>query len=804
MPALKYDGNIDIATGRSRHESNWKNKQILWSELVKKVSKTHRTAETYDEYINSSKDRQDEIKDVGGFVGAYLANGKRKKGSAVHRQLITLDIDFCRSDVWEDFTLMYDNAAAIYSTHKHTKTAPRYRLLIPLSREVFADEYIAIARKIAGNLGIENFDNTTFQPERLMYWPSTAADADYYTDVQDGVWLDADEVLSSYRNWRDASEWPVSERYSKLISREIKKQGDPLEKPGIIGAFCRTYTIDEVIGKYLTDVYEVCDVPNRYSYKEGSTSAGLIVYEDKYAFSHHGTDPISGKLCNAFDLVRLHLFGLKDEEVTNGTPGNKLPSFTAMQDFCVKDPAVKKIIAAERIESATNDFIDIDTGGNGKADKEWLSQMEVDRKGKFYSTINNIVLVLNNDEHLKGTFAFNMFEQREIALRNLPWRKLKTGKYLTDKDDAAIRHYFENVYGITGIQKIRDGLDIVLMANSFHPVRDYLSILQWDGEERIETLLIDYLGAEDNDYVRTVTRKTLIAAVARVFEPGIKFDNALTLIGRQGLKKSTLVAKLGGEWFSDSFTTVQGKEAFEQIQGVWLMEMAELAGLKKAETEVIKHFISKCEDRYRVAYGRRLENFPRQCVFIATSNIKNPLQDTTGNRRWWPVECGGTEAEKDPFDINSKERNQIWAEAFRYYKLGESIYLDKEIEDLAVKNQFEATEHDDRTEIVRKYLDTLLPENWEGMNIYERREFIQGGDLIAKGIIQRQRVCVMEIWCEVIGGSLKDFNKRVARELHDLMRGLKGWESYKSKTDFKNYGTQRAYFRLTAIVEKLP
>jgi putative DNA primase/helicase len=169
MLKIHHDATIEIATGRSRHEKNWKNKELLWSDLVTKLSVTHRTPESHSEYLSSKRNRQDEIKDVGGFVGGYLTGGRRKAGSVMHRQLITLDIDAGKPGIWDDFTLMYDCAAVIYSTHKHSAETPRIRLIIPLDRPVMPDEYVAIGRRIAGEMGIEMFDNTGFQPERLMY-----------------------------------------------------------------------------------------------------------------------------------------------------------------------------------------------------------------------------------------------------------------------------------------------------------------------------------------------------------------------------------------------------------------------------------------------------------------------------------------------------------------------------------------------------------------------------------------------------------------------------------------------------------
>jgi putative DNA primase/helicase len=794
---IQHDGTVEIATGRSRRETSWKNKELQWSVLLDKLSTTHRTAETHAEYLSSKKTRQDEIKDIGGFVGGYLTSGRRKAGSVLHRQLITLDIDFAPAGIWDDFTLLYGNAAVQYSTHKHAPDSPRLRLILPLDRQVMPDEYVAISRRIAGNLGIEYFDHTTFQPERLMYWPSTSKDGIYAFECQDGPWLNADEVLATYTDWRDSSEWPVSERSYNLVQRAIKKQGDPLEKPGIVGAFCRTYNIHEAIETYLSDVYESCDTENRYTYKEGSTAAGLITYDDKFAYSHHGTDPVSGKLCNAFDLVRLHLFGLKDEDAREDTPINKMPSYTSMTEHATKDAKVRKNVISERLEDAKCDFENIEEPQEEDND-DWQAELDVDKKGKCYSTVNNVIIILTKDPSIKGRIAFNSFEHREIALKNLPWRKITPEtKYLTDKDDAGIRHYVESIYGITGVQKIKDAIDIVLLKNSFHPVRDYLTSLKWDGEERVDSLLIDYLGAEDSDYVRAVTRKTLAAAVTRIFQPGAKFDYVLTMVGKEGKGKSTLFDKLGKSWFSDSFIGVQGKEAFEQLQGTWIVEMAELSAIKKAEIEAVKHFISKREDRYRVAFGRRVENFPRQCIFIGTTNNQDFLRGATGNRRFWPVAVLEQAPTKDVFkDLTDYEINQVWAEAIHLYRQGEELYLNKELEEIAFEKQENHTEQDERAGMILKYLDTSLPTNWDNMGPYERRSYLFNEDEIRPaGTVKRDRVCAAEIWCEVFAGKQAEMTSHNTRFIHEVMRKVGGWIEYKSRTMFKLYGNQRAYFR---------
>lgn len=795
---------FDIAIGRNRKETSWKNKEWTWSELVEKLSTTHRTAETQTEYLAAKKPRQDEIKDIGGFVGGYLTTGRRKAGNVLHRQLITLDADYGNAEFWDDLQLLYSNCAVIYSTHKHTADKPRLRLIMLLDRPVRPDEYEAIARKIAGVIDIELFDPTTFQPERLMYWPSTSKDAAYVFEAQDGPPLCADEILESYRDWKDSSEWPVSSRVDKILQRSIQKQGDPLEKPGVIGAYCRTYTIQEVLEGQLADVYDSCSIEGRYSYKEGSTAAGLVVYDDKYAFSHHGTDPTSGKLCNAFDLVRIHKFGLRDEDVIAGTPGNKLPSYVAMIEFATKDKKVIVKLNTEKLDNARAEFADLGAVEETDAEPEnsdWTGKLEIDVKGRNKNTIDNCLLIFANDSYFKGRVAYDDFEKCEVALRDLPWRKIdKLNRRLIDSDDANIRHYLEKNYSINSAVKVKDGLDITVRKNSIHPVRDYLNSVVWDNIERVDTLFIVYLGAENTPYIRAVTRKALVAAVARIFKPGVKFDEVLTLIGEQGIGKSTILKKLGGLWFSDSFNfhMLKSKEAPEQLQGVWLVEIGELAGFKKADVESAKSFISKVEDRYRVAFGKRTNSFPRQCIFFGSTNNRDFLQDQTGNRRFWPVDTLIQPPTKNVFkDLNSVEVGQIWAEAVALYKKGEDLHLPKELEEIASKVQAAHCEVDPKAGIIEEYLNKLLPDNWDELDIYGRRAFLQGDELGQKGTVERKKVCVAEICCEALGAYHKDITSVNTKPIHAIMRNMPGWGEAKSKGyKFKLYGNQKAYFRI--------
>lgn len=282
---------MQIAVANSRKDKLLRNIEISWQELLNKVSSTQRTCESVSEYRNLPKVEQDNIKDVGGFVGGRLREGRRKSGFVEYRSMLTLDMDHPDSSVWEDITLFFDFTCCIYSTHRHTAGNPRYRLIIPLSRKVSPDEYTAVARMVASDIGMEKFDDTTYEPARLMYWPSTSRDGEFVFEKQDGVLLDPDKVLSRYDNWHDSSKWPVSLNQPGIVKSSALKQADPLEKKGLIGAFCRSYSIREAIGRFLKDVYRPSLVEGRFDYIPADSTAGLIIYDDKFAFSHHATDP---------------------------------------------------------------------------------------------------------------------------------------------------------------------------------------------------------------------------------------------------------------------------------------------------------------------------------------------------------------------------------------------------------------------------------------------------------------------------------------------------------------------------------
>ncbi|WP_338557563.1 virulence-associated E family protein [Paraclostridium sordellii] len=805
---MKHDKLINIAIGRSRKEINYANKSIRYLDFINNYLKdTKYTKENYKEYINFSKDIQDNIKDVGGFVGGFLKDGKRRKDTVINRSLVTLDADFAYENMIEDIEKNCDFAMCIYTTHKHTKENPRFRIVIPLSYEVDPIEYEAIARKLAFNIGIDYFDDTTYSPSRLMYFPSTSKDGEYVFKIIDKTWLNPKDILNSYENYKDESLWPVS---SRIKSKDINYNSNtPKENPrlkeGIIGAFCRVYNVFDVIEKYLSNIYKKGDSDYRYTYINGSSSNGLIIYENgDFAYSHHSTDVCLDKLCNSFDLLRLHKFSNLDEKVSEDTPINKLPSYINMIEFISKDEKVILELGNSKLKQAKEDFKDLYNLNEDNNENIWITKLEVDKKGMYKASNKNIVTILENDINLKGKIAYNLFSNRTMVKSDLPWRSVSDkvrGDIWQDSDDANLRVYIDITYGIVAPYKINDGLAIIEKKNKYHPIIDYLNSNTWDKTSRVDTLMIDYLGAEDCEYTRSITRKMLVAAVSRVFNPGIKFDYMLVLVGRQGIGKSYIINLLGREWYSDSLNTVYGKEAYEQLQNAWILEMAELSATKKADAEAIKHFISKTEDSYRQAYGRRVDTFKRQCVFFGTTNENEFLKDRTGNRRYWPLMVGVNKPLKNLFkDLNKNEINQIWAEALYLYKCGEKLILEGDVEREANLKQEQHLESNSKEGMIREFLNMKLPKSWDKMDVFERRIYIGEGDgLREEGCIIRDKVCSAEIWVELFGGDMKMFYKGNAREINDILRKIDGWSALKNgagKLRFgKIYGVQRAFIR---------
>lgn len=772
----------------------------MWSELCEKLRTPSRSMETLAEYLTLPKSKQDELKDVGGFVGGTL-NGNRRKADAVSgRDLVTLDLDNIQPGMTESILRMIGGQSfgyCVYSTRKHCEAAPRLRILIPLNRTCSADEYEPLARKLAEFIGMEMCDPTTFEASRLMYWPSCSSDSSYIFDYADKPFIDVDGTLALYSDWRNVSEWKGVT--VPKIPRGTK-QADPTEKSGIVGAFCKTYDIYRVIYEMIPDVYTPCGTDGRFTYSGGSTTGGAVVYNDgQFLYSHHATDPAGGKLCNAFDLVRLHKFGSMDDDAKPETPTNKLPSYVEMCRFASSDKAVAALLNTERYQQAVESF---GAAPSGEI-KNWISLLEVSATtGGTAKTTDNVLIILENDPLLKNRIVYEEFSNRVYALCDLPWDSSQEPRIWTDNDDAGLRHYLEKVYRITGEKRILDAFSLSCHKHSYNAVKDYLNSLpEWDGVHRLDTLFIDYLGADDNEYTRAATRKSITAAVARVMAPGVKYDTMPILTGPQGIGKSTLLRLLGGRWFSDSLSTFEGKEACEMLQGVWINEVGELNGLNRAETNAVKQFLSKVEDIFREPYGRRTSVYPRCCVFFGTTNEAEFLRDKTGNRRFWPIDCGVKEPTKSVFKELPQEVPQIWAEALVAWRLGESLYLMGNALKIAESAQEEHSEQNSKEGVIREFIEREVLPDWEKRSIAQRKMYWQldfQKDNVQK--VPRNKVCAAEIWCECFGGDMRTMKRTDSIEINSILQRIPGWDKSNSPIRIgAEYGVQKGFVRSKSL-----
>ena len=804
---MNNDRKIIISVGNNRRDLNWKQTALTVSELYERLRNPVRSTELFADYMKMKKAQQDTLKDVGGFVGGSLSSPRRKSNNMTGRDVITLDFDNIPGWQTEAIVTKVEELGCsycIYSTRKHTASAPRLRVVIPFDRTVTPDEYEPCARRIASQIGISMADPTTFEVCRLMYWPSCSADSEYVYKTKDAPFISADFLLSTYTDWHDYMSWPQvpnAVSYAKLAM----KQGDPLEKPGIVGAFCRTYDVVTAMDAFLPNIYDAVDNDEgRYTYLGGSTTGGAVIYDDaKFLYSHHATDPCGGRLVNAFDLIRLHRFGDKDDNAAPDTPVVKLPSYKAMCDTALKDKAVVGTLNREQHEAAVKDFEGFtDTTPQTGEPLDWAEKLQRNQNGAVKGTIDNILIILDGDPALKGKFALNLFANRGEVLGALPWQKDTKRRLWSDTDSNGLYWYLERMWGITQRGNIDSALDIHAATHAFNEVQDYINGLTWDGVPRLDTLLIDYLGAKDTAYNRAVCRKSFTGAIARAMTPGCKYDTMLILAGPQGIGKSTLLDKMSRGWFNDSIRTFEGKEASELLQGVWLVEVAELDAFRRTDIARIKQFLSLKADRYRAAYGRHVKELPRCCVFFGTCNEMEFLQDTTGNRRFWPVDVGEETATKSVFrDLPDETINQLWAEAKMRWQTGEKLYLTGALDAEAKIKQEEHREASVREGLIMEFAERQVPADWAKWSLDRRRDFWAGAARTQEGatleLVDRDRITAIEVWCELFNGSMRDMKPADTREINGVLGMMKGWKRNGNPLRFGPYNLQRGFVRKT-------
>lgn len=396
-------------------------------------------------------------------------------------------------------------------------------------------------------------------------------------------------------------------------------------------------------------------------------------------------------------------------------------------------------------------------------------------KGITCQTINNCMVVLQRDPLLKGAIRKNELSGKIDVVGDLGWNR--TSSSLTDTDVYQIQWYLEKNYGLKHDRNINKAMNIVANENKYHPIREYLEHLRWDGQSRISSLLPKYLGADKNTYTKEIMRLLMLAAIHRIYEPGCKFEIMVCLVGGQGAGKSTFFRFLAihDEWFSDDLKRMDDENVYRKLQGHWIIEMSEMMATVNAKSiEDIKSFLSRQKETYKIPYETHPEDKPRQCVFVGTSNSMDFLPlDRTGNRRFAPVLVHPERVEKHILENETEAREyfqQAWAEAMELYRNGiQELKLSKETEEYLKELQKEFMPEDAKVGIIQIWLDELS-ENY---------------------------VCSMMIYKEAFSHEFDTPKDWELKEINKVMNhSIVGWEKVSSHR-FPKYGTQRGWKRVT-------
>lgn len=767
-------------------DAHWRNDTVTWDEILGWIANPARRKECGN-YILATLERTEKV-----HAGATepCTDIHRDNRSVSRRSpVLALDIDAPDDgfDVVVEVTLS-DHTYAMHTTHSSTPAEPRYRLLVPTDRDMAPDEYVAATEAMAARLGKEQFDSGSFQAARFMYKPACKKPEWYESWVNEGEPVSVDELLAEYD--RDLSDLPMP--------KPGKNKRDPFAIAGPIGAFNRVYeNLDELIEAYDLPYEKIAD--DRYSLRGTSSEAGFgpVSGAAGLFYSHHAGDPAYGVTCSAFDLVRLHWFGTEDESAKDGTPINKLPSYEAMLDQATRDPKVVEEMFGQQIQ---NDFASVeDEDAEDHSDPEdvtWRSQFRLTRQGKFMDVVQNWDLILANDP-VFGMLYFNMLTMSpEVSGDRLPWRRVTPlDRVFNSLDHAELRMYIERTYHFRpSKEQVQDFVSVAAGKIRVSPVKDYLDSLEWDGVERVETCLP---GAADSRYNRLVARKVLAAAVARVYEPGLKWDHTLVLHGSQGVGKTTWIERMAHvgvpERRSYQYTLgrIDSKDTLLAMHTSWIVVADEGHSLRKADNDALKEFITRTADIFRMPYERDTVLHPRQCVIWSTTNDDTFLRRQEGNRRFLMVRC------LERFDIDAMTPayvDQLWAEAVHMYKNGERLYLTDEESRLAELERDPFLEEDANAGLIHEYLETLVPMDWWSKSPDGRVQWLndraQGFE--AEGDCRIERTCTRQLWREAL-------NQTIAPRQSDLL-GLAasikslGWVSTGTHR-IPGYGPQTVYVR---------
>ena len=784
-----------IATADSRLSRRWKSGQTTWGRLTDKLRIPHKLNVTAAAYRAASVDERHALKDCGGWVAGQSVSGSRKKSDITGSRILRLDMDAAPVEWHEVVRAALEGLVwAAHTTASHTPEKPRVRVLVPVSRDLTADEYEYLARSLAERIGAEYWpDATTWRRNQMVFWPTVTSGGEFLFAEGTGKVFDVDAYLAGRPDWEDISTWPMSEEGARRPGTEAE---DPREKRGWVGAWCRTYDLHQAIDELLPGIYTRGDTPDRYSFASGSTRNGLVVYgEGRWAYSYHSiSDPAAGQLLNSWDLVRIHLYGHLDEAFV-GPPGStKAPSSRMMLKLAEEDSAVKELVARERIADAAEFGV---VEGDAPVDSvKMLTRMTLAADTYPEKTHGNLCLILRYDPRFSGVVRFNIMtgavestgkwpDIEKLAETKPSKRKSNT---LTDAQSSRLRCALEKVYRrdwtSTGIY---EAVTDVAEDAAYDPLLQELDATAWDGVKRLDMWLSDYCGAEDSEYTRQVSRKFLVQAVSRARIPGVQADHMLLLHGIQGAKKTSLCRALAlrDEFFAELVKGTSAKEAEETAAGVWIVEMGEMDWSTNSDAATLKSFVSRRDERHRHPHEKWAETTFRRCVIIGTANKKEILKDSTGNRRFWSIDV--SDAGLDLDGLRGVVR-QLYAEADVLRIAGEHMWLEGEAAAAAVIVQEAHRQVDEWEVLIANWLDKPVSED-----VYDRY-----GDYVPTAAPERPRtrVCIQEILTDCLGVKPAQQTREIRYRVGGCLRTVVGWEQAKSTLLFgKRFGMQKGWVK---------
>lgn len=776
-----HDNHVfDVTTAPKRDSRHWQVGEITWGELIAWMDEPART-KACGNYV-LGRFNQTTVRHAGSEDPC--TNLHRTKTAVVSRDALTLDVDY-PGEEFERLVSKQDFAYILHTTFSSTVLEPRYRLIIPLSRKVSPDEYHVAAASVMQDLGVEQFDAGSVQPERYMFRPSESKKGLFWYDVHEGPLADVDGLLEGFQ--ADLSEIPMP--------RVGKNKRDPFALEGTIGAFNRAYSDFGTLIQEYDLPYEDAGA-DRWHLVGASAAAGMGVCAPGLVYSHHANDPAYGQTCSAFDLARLHMFGMLDENAKEATPIHKLPSTDAMREVATQDVRVVTELVGADFAATMDATAEAIENGSPEAPANWRLGFALNsRTGKPNDDVHNWDLIVANDPAFAGLY-YNELSMAIETSSDLPWRAITEGRETFDSGDrSSLMLYIEREYGIRPTRTYVDDLiNDKAQRRRVNPVLDYLKTLKWDGVPRIETCLP---GVRPTAYTRLAARKSLVAAVARMFEPGIKWDHMLVFYGLEGLGKSFWVERMA-RGYSAGLGRIGDKDTLITMQRSWIMTSDEGHSLRKADFDAQKEFLTRTADIFRMPYEREAQVQKRHCVIWGSTNDDVFLRRQEGNRRFLIVKC----EDKVDFDaITDEYVDQCWAEAVYLYKAGEKLYLTQLEGELAANHREAFTEEDALTGIIHEYVNTMVPPDWDNMSPVDRQMWLMNSNdgMTPVGTERIDVVCSVQIWVEALGRRYGDHKRVDLLEISTALKQLDGWVSVPGRKRVPGYGPQLTFQRLETI-----